>query len=101
MAPDAKAKVGLIGLAVMGENLALNIARNGFPITGFNRDPSKVDRFLARSREHPNGQNATGAYSLDQFVASLERPRRIILLVKAGEAVDAVINNLTPLLEHG
>jgi len=101
MAPDAKAKVGLIGLAVMGENLALNIARNGFPITGFNRDSSKVDRFLARAREHPNGHNASGAYSLDQFVASLEKPRRIILLVKAGEAVDAVINNLTPLLERG
>ena len=101
MAPDAKAKVGLIGLAVMGENLALNIARNGFPIAGFNRDTTKVDRFLARAQEHPNGQNASGAYALDTFVASLERPRRIILLVKAGEAVDAVIRNLTPLLEPG
>ena len=101
MAPDAQARVGLIGLAVMGENLALNIARNGFPIAAFNRDTSKVDRFLARAKEHVKGKNTIGTYRIEEFVASLERPRKIILLVKAGSPVDAVIDQLKPLVERG
>jgi 6-phosphogluconate dehydrogenase len=101
MAPDRQARVGLIGLAVMGENLALNIARNGFPIAAFNRDTSKVDRFLARANEHVPGRNAIGTYRIEDFVSSLERPRKIILLVKAGSPVDAVIGQLKPLLETG
>ena len=69
--PQQKAAVGLIGLAVMGENLALNIARNEFPIAVFNRDTTKVDRFLARAEEHTKGRNVIGTYSLEEFVSAL------------------------------
>jgi 6-phosphogluconate dehydrogenase len=88
------AKIGMVGLAVMGENLALNIARNGYPIAVFNRDPAKVDKFLERAE----GQQVIGAYSIQDFVNSLETPRKIILLVKAGQPVDDVINQLKPYL---
>jgi 6-phosphogluconate dehydrogenase len=87
----------MIGLAVMGENLALNIARNGFPIAVFNRDTTKVDKFLKRAEGH----QVIGAYSIEEFVKSLELPRKIILLVKAGKPVDDVIAQLRPLLSHG
>jgi 6-phosphogluconate dehydrogenase len=97
----AQAKIGMIGLAVMGENLALNIARNGFPIAVYNRDTTKVDKFLARAKDHAEGKEVIGTYSIEDFVKSLERPRRIVLLVKAGEAVDAVVNQLKPILEKG
>lgn len=96
-----QAQIGMIGLAVMGENLALNIARNGFPIAVFNRDTTKVDRFLNRAKDHAEGQEVIGTYSIEDFVKSLARPRRIILLVKAGAPVDAVIAQLKPLLEQG
>jgi 6-phosphogluconate dehydrogenase len=92
------AKIGMIGLAVMGENLALNIARNGFPIAVFNRDTTKVDKFLKRAESFQDSDKVIGTYSLEDFVASLETPRKIILLVKAGDPVDAVINQLKPLL---
>jgi 6-phosphogluconate dehydrogenase len=95
------AKIGMVGLAVMGENLALNIARNGYPIAVFNRDTTKVDRFLDRAKSHADGQQVIGAYSIEEFVQSIERPRKIILLVKAGGAVDAVIEQLKPHLEQG
>jgi 6-phosphogluconate dehydrogenase len=95
------AKIGMVGLAVMGENLALNIARNGYPIAVYNRDTTKVDKFLGRAQSHAEGQQVIGAYSVEDFVKSIERPRKIILLVKAGGAVDAVINQLKPLLEQG
>ncbi len=91
------AKIGMIGLAVMGENLALNIARNKFPIAVYNRDTSKVDKFLQRAE----GQQVIGAYSIEDFVNSLEKPRKIILLVKAGGPVDAVLDQLKPLLDQG
>src|SRR5262245_51603725 len=91
------AKIGMVGLAVMGENLALNIARNGFPIAVFNRDSAKVDKFLKRSE----GQQVIGAYSIEDFVSALESPRKIILLVKAGKPVDDVIAQLKPLLGSG
>jgi len=91
------AKIGMIGLAVMGENLALNIARNKFPIAVYNRDTSKVDKFLQRAE----GQQVIGAYSIEDFVNSLEKPRKIILLVKAGGPVDAVLEQLKPLLDQG
>jgi len=91
------AKIGMIGLAVMGENLALNIARNGFAIAVFNRDTSKVDKFLHRAE----GKQVIGAYSVQDFVNSLEKPRKIILLVKAGGPVDAVLEQLKPLLDSG
>jgi 6-phosphogluconate dehydrogenase len=98
---QGQARVGLVGLAVMGENLALNIGRNGFPIAVYNRDTAKVDRFLERAKEHTQGKNVYGTYSVEEFVSALERPRKIILLVKAGEAVDAVINQLKPHLAPG
>src|SRR2546423_6196841 len=91
------AKIGMIGLAVMVENLALNIARNGFPIAVCNRDTSKVDKFLQRAE----GKQVIGAYTIEDFVRSLEKPRKIILLVKAGGPVDDVLAHLKPLLEAG
>src|SRR5688500_17844586 len=93
----SKAQIGLIGLAVMGENLALNIEEKGFPIAVFNRTVSKVDDLLAREP----GKKLIGAHSIEEFVQALERPRRIILLVKAGPPVDQQIELLRPLLEPG
>lgn len=87
---------GVIGLAVMGENLALNVERNGFPISVYNRSPEKTKAFMA---DRAAGKNVVAAYSLEEFVASLERPRRILLMVKAGKPVDAVIDQLMPLLD--
>lgn len=87
---------GVIGLAVMGENLALNVERNGFPISVYNRSPEKTKTFMA---DRAAGKNVVAAYSLEEFVASLERPRRILLMVKAGKPVDAVIDQLMPLLD--
>src|SRR5215475_12800149 len=100
MAAETKpelAKIGMIGLAVMGENLALNIARNGYRIAVYNRDAAKVDKFLHRAE----GKDVIGTYALDKFVNSLERPRKIILLVKAGGPVDDVLTQLRPLLDPG
>ena len=92
------ADIGLIGLAVMGENLARNIERNGFPIAVYNRSWEKTAALL----EGPaKGKNFVGAKTLAEFVAALERPRRIITMVKAGGPVDAVIDELKPLLEPG
>lgn len=89
---------GVIGLAVMGENLALNVERNGFPVAVYNRSRDKTDRFMA---ERAGGKNVQATYSLEDFVAALERPRRILVMVKAGGPVDAVIQQLKPLLEPG
>ena len=77
----AKSQIGLVGLAVMGENLALNIERNGFPITIYNRSTDKTEALLAGRAK---GLKFTGAKTVQELVASLERPRRIILMVKAG-----------------
>jgi len=89
---------GVIGLAVMGENLALNVERNGFPVAVYNRSREKTDRFMA---ERAGGKNVKATFTLEEFVASLERPRRILVMVKAGGPVDAVIDQLKPLLEQG
>lgn len=89
---------GLIGLAVMGENLALNIERNGFPIAVYNRTSSVTEKFLASRAQ---GKNVKGTFSIEEFVQSLERPRKIMIMVKAGAPVDAVIDQLRPLLEEG
>jgi 6-phosphogluconate dehydrogenase len=91
------AKIGLIGLAVMGENLAMNIERNGFPIAVFNRDPAKVDNFAARAL----GKRVIPTKSPEEFVRSLERPRKAILLVKAGDPVDWTIAQIKPFMEPG
>ena len=93
-----QSEIGLIGLAVMGENLALNIESKGFPISVFNRTTSKVDNFI---NGRAQGKKFFGAHSLPEFVGSLKRPRKIIMLVKAGQAVDELIDQLVPLLEHG
>jgi 6-phosphogluconate dehydrogenase len=93
----SQAQIGLIGLAVMGENLALNIEEKGFPIAVFNRTTSKVDDFLARNP----GKKLIGTHSIEEFVASLERPRRIIVMVKAGSPVDEQMALLRPHLEPG
>ncbi len=89
---------GVIGLAVMGENLALNVERNGFPIAVYNRTADKTDKFM---QTRAVGKNAVASYNLKDFVASLERPRKILIMVKAGKPVDAVIDELKPLLEEG
>jgi 6-phosphogluconate dehydrogenase len=94
----AKSQIGLVGLAVMGENLALNIERNGFPITVYNRTPERTQELLAGRAK---GLKFTGARTVAELIASLERPRRIILMVKAGAPVDDMIGQLAPLLEAG
>lgn len=91
-----KAKIGLIGLGVMGENLALNIERNGFPISIYNRTVEKVDEFV---NDRGKGKKVFGYHDDKSFVESLERPRKIILLVKAGAPVDQTVEKLLPYLE--
>ncbi len=90
--------IGLIGLGVMGQNLALNIARKGYPISVYNRTASRTEAFIA---ERVKGEPVTPAYDLQTFVQSLARPRKIILMVQAGSAVDAMIETLVPLLDSG
>jgi len=94
----AQADIGLIGLAVMGENLVLNMESKGFTVAVFNRTVEKVDRFLAGGAA---GKKIIGAHSLEEFVSLLKRPRRVMLMVKAGAAVDAFIEKIAPLLEPG
>ena len=89
---------GVIGLAVMGENLALNVERNGFPIAVYNRSREKTDEFM---KTRALGKNAKAGYTLEEFVSLLERPRKILIMVKAGDPVDAVIQQLKPLLDEG
>jgi 6-phosphogluconate dehydrogenase len=90
--------IGLIGLAVMGQNLALNIADHGFQISVFNRTTEKTDKFVAENPNTPGG--VVGTETIEKFVASLSKPRKIVILVQAGKATDAVIDSLTPLLEQ-
>jgi 6-phosphogluconate dehydrogenase len=92
---EDKSKVGLIGLAVMGENLALNIEEKGFPIAVYNRSVDKVDDFVKRNA----GKQIHGCKSPAELVAALERPRRIIMMVKAGKPVDDTIAAIKPFLE--
>lgn len=91
--------IGLIGLAVMGQNLALNIADHGFQISVFNRTPSTTQAFV---EEHPNTPGGLQGHDrLESFIQSLKSPRKIIILVQAGQATDAVIKELIPLLDQG
>jgi len=92
------ADIGLIGLAVMGENLALNIESRGFSVCVHNRTPAKVTEFL---QGRAKGKRFVGAQTLEEFVAALSRPRKIILLIKAGAAVDELIERLQPMLQPG
>ena len=93
-----KRNFGVIGLAVMGENLALNVESRGFPIAVYNRTASKTEKFMATRAV---GKDIKAAYSLEEFVQALERPRQILVMVKAGAPVDKVIQQLKPLLEEG
>lgn len=94
----AKRTFGVIGLAVMGENIALNVESRGFPIAVYNRTATKTEQFMATRAQ---GKDVKAAYSLEEFVQVLERPRKILVMVKAGKPVDAVIEQLKPLLEEG
>jgi len=93
----SKQTVGLIGLAVMGKNLALNIADHGYSVAVYNRSKEKTDSLMEEAKD----KNITGTYTLEELVSSLEKPRKIILMVKAGKAVDDIVNQLLPLLEPG
>ena len=90
--------IGLVGLAVMGENLVLNMVSKGFQVAVFNRTTARVDEFLAGQAA---GKAVKGTYSLAELAASLERPRRIMLMVKAGKPVDEMIEQILPYLEQG
>ncbi|NTU16065.1 NADP-dependent phosphogluconate dehydrogenase [Bacillus subtilis] len=91
----SKQQIGVIGLAVMGKNLALNIESRGFSVSVYNRSSSKTEEFLQEAK----GKNVVGTYSIEEFVLSLETPRKILLMVKAGTATDATIQSLLPHLE--
>ncbi|EGL82369.1 6-phosphogluconate dehydrogenase, decarboxylating [Caldalkalibacillus thermarum TA2.A1] len=92
-----KQQIGVIGLAVMGKNLALNMESKGFRVSVYNRSPEKTKAFL----EEAKGKQVVGTYSVEEFVESLEQPRKIMLMVKAGEATDATIEQLLPFLSPG
>ena len=93
-----QADIGLIGLAVMGQNLVLNMDENGYTVAVYNRTTAKVDEFM----EGPaKGSNVIGTRSFEEFIGTLKRPRRIMLMVKAGDAVDVFIEKCLPLLEEG
>ena len=93
-----KADIGLIGLAVMGENLVMNMESKGFTVAVFNRTTSKVDAFV---EGRAAGKNIIGCHSLQELVDNLEKPRKVFMMVKAGSAVDSMIDQLLPLLEDG
>jgi 6-phosphogluconate dehydrogenase len=92
------ADIAVIGLAVMGQNLILNMNDHGFKVVAYNRTVSKVDDFLAREAQ---GTQVIGAHSIEEMVAALKKPRRVMLMVKAGTAVDEFIERVLPLLEPG
>src|SRR5271154_2505287 len=95
---EPTADIALIGLAVMGQNLILNMNDHGFTVVAFNRTVAKVDEFLANEAK---GTKVIGAHSLEEMVALLKQPRRVMLMVKAGPAVDEFIEHLLPHLDPG
>ena len=94
---DQKAQIGVIGLAVMGKNLALNIESRGFTVGVYNRHRERTDEMM---RDHSE-KKLVPSYTIEDFVNSLEKPRRILMMVKAGKGTDAVIDELIPLLDEG
>jgi len=94
----AQQDIGLIGLAVMGQNLVLNMERNGFSVAVFNRTVSKVDDFIQGAAK---GKNIIGCHTIEELAANLKRPRKVMLMVKAGQAVDDFIEKLIPHLDEG
>ena len=95
---NATCDIGLIGLAVMGQNLVLNMNDHGYKVAVFNRTVSKVDEFIENEAK---GTEVQGAHSIEELVAMLKRPRRVMLMVKAGDTVDKMIESLLPHLEKG
>ncbi len=95
---EPKGDIALIGLAVMGQNLILNMNDHGYCVVAYNRTTSKVDEFLAKEAK---GTQVLGAHSIEELVAQLKRPRRVMMLVKAGKPVDELIEQLLPHLEPG
>ena len=95
---NATCDIGLIGLAVMGQNLVLNMNDHGYKVAVFNRTVSKVDDFLANEAK---GTQVAGAHSIEELVQLLKRPRRVMLMVKAGDTIDQMIDQLVPHLEKG
>ncbi|MFX3634780.1 MAG: NADP-dependent phosphogluconate dehydrogenase [Candidatus Pristimantibacillus sp.] len=93
----SKQQIGVVGLAVMGKNLALNIESKGFSVALYNRSPEKTKEMLAEAQ----GKNLVGTFSIEEFVQSLETPRKILIMVQAGQATDATINQLVPHLSQG
>ena len=93
----SKQQIGVVGMAVMGKNLALNIESRGYSVSIFNRTSSKTEEVI---KEHPD-KNLVATYSVEEFVNSLETPRRILLMVKAGKATDLTIESLLPYLDEG
>jgi 6-phosphogluconate dehydrogenase len=96
--PDATCDIGLIGLAVMGQNLVLNMNDHGFKVAVFNRTVSKVDDFIANEAK---GTQVVGAHSVEELTGLLKKPRRVMLMVKAGGTVDQMIDHVVPHLEAG
>ncbi|MEN3010655.1 MAG: NAD(P)-binding domain-containing protein, partial [Candidatus Bipolaricaulaceae bacterium] len=92
-----RAHFGIIGLATMGQNLALNIARHGFPVVCYNRSAERTKALMARVK----GEPILPTYALPEFVSALERPRAVLLMVQAGKPVDEVLSELFPFLEPG
>jgi len=92
-----KQQFGVIGLAVMGKNLAMNIESRGYGVSVYNRSKDKTEKLLAETK----GRNITGTYSMEEFVESLQRPRKIMMMVKAGAPTDATIEQVIPLLDKG
>jgi 6-phosphogluconate dehydrogenase len=95
---EASCDIGLIGLAVMGQNLVLNMNDHGYKVAVFNRTVSKVDDFIANEAK---GTQVVGAHSMEEFTSLLKRPRRVMLMVKAGDTVDQMIDHILPHLEAG
>jgi 6-phosphogluconate dehydrogenase len=96
--PEANCDIGLIGLAVMGQNLVLNMNDHGYKVAVFNRTVSKVDDFITNEAK---GTAVAGAHTLAEFAAMLKRPRRVMMMVKAGDVVDSMIEEVLPYLEKG
>ncbi len=94
----SKANMGMVGLGVMGQNLALNMESKGFNVCGYDTSREKVDAFVNGKGQ---GKNVCGAYSLQELIDCLEKPRRIMMMVPAGKPVDEVIDTLAPMLESG
>gem|GEM_PF-1550559 len=95
---EKTADIGLIGLAVMGQNLVLNMNDHGYTVAVYNRTVAKVEEFL---NGPARGTRVLGAHSLEELTAALKRPRKVMLMVKAGQAVDDFIDRLLPHLEAG